>query len=443
VICASPFRPSPIRRRLLLAGGALVFGAALSRQARASDTLAAPSLVWREDLGDPVLAGLLAEADQAAFDVKLAMTRVARADADAINAKAARDPQLNIGVDAAAGSRLKPPIRSAAVPVFEGAYEVDLWGRMRQAQAAAVSDRSAAQADLQAARLLIGATTAKTYVTLRAAQQALAAAARRRQFALHAGDLTRERIRLGSATSSALDSPLQALAEIDAEIAAARLEAETQAWTLGALLGRATPLEPAPAAALTPAPEAPFASTVIDQRPDVAAAYARLKAADHRRAEAVALSRPQLILGLGLGTTDPAIAILLNARSLAWALGASLSANVLNGRANRARIGAARADADTAELNYRKTVVQAWVDLGQAQLALAAARAKVEAAEGGLARAQRAAQVGQVRHDAGTIDGVGLDALQSGREQANGALMRAGIEVLQARIQRALAMGGQ
>jgi outer membrane protein TolC len=439
-------QPAAVLAAFALAGAGFGLAGGPARAAAAAVAPAAgdPS-PWREDLGDPVLAGLLRQADAQAPDVKAARARLDRAQADLEAARAPRRLQAEAGVAAAVGGRrLSSGVDSGATPELSASYEVDLFGRLSHAAKAAAREREAARADLDAARLGAGAETARSYLALRTAQAAQASAARRRALAARALELTETRAREGSAGADVLAERRTDLSEAEAAQRAADRAVETLGVQLAATLGTAAPprLPAAAGPASLPAAPAALDADAVDVRPDVRAALARLAAADEHRAEAVAASRPHFNLTAALGVPDAAVALLLDSRALAWAVAGALSQSLLDGGANRARIHGAQADAVGAEAAYRKTVLQGWSQMVAALNARRGADDALAQAQAAAGDAQAALARGETRHGLGVADGLEILALQNRLEQATAGLEAARGAVGLAQADLALARGG-
>jgi multidrug efflux system outer membrane protein len=396
---------------------------------------------WRVEFGDPELAVLLREADAGSLDVKIALARVARARAEVAEAHARRAVGVTIGGEAAGGGTDFHDARSAAAPTFEAAYEVDLWGRLARAEEAAAHDGAAAEDDVVAARLLVAAETVRAYAALRAEQAAAEAAGRRIVIAERGLALTERRNAEGAAGPAALVAARNAQAQAQAGLASAQEAQSLQRDRLANLLGRSTvvvPNGPILAASLA----APVGAEVVAQRPDVHAALSRLQAADARRAQAVAGARPQFQITALLGAPDASIATLLDARALAWAVAGSLTQAVLDGGAARARVHAASAEADVADLQYRKAVITGWSEVRAALIDVVRAQRDVSAAQTAGEAADRAARVVDLRRREGLADGLDVVAAEAGRAATQDQLQVARLAAVEARVHLALATGG-
>lgn len=397
---------------------------------------------WRLDFGDPALAALLREADSGSLDVKIALARVARARAELAEAHAHRAVQASIGGEGAGGGTDFHDARSAATPTFEAGYEVDLWGRLAHAEEAAAHDGAAADDDVTSARLLVAAETVRAYAALRVAQETAEAFTRRTALAERGLALTERRIAEGAAGPAALAAARSVLAQSQAGLASAREEQSLQADRLANLLGRSSVDIRAGSTLTADLPAPSTASEIVAGRPDVHAAFSRLQAADARRAQAVAASQPQFQITALLGAPDASIATLLDARALAWAVAASLTQSVLDGGAARARVHAASADADVADLQYRKVVLAGWSEVRAALIDAIRARREIVAAQLASDDARRAAAVIAARRQEGVADGLDEVAAESGHEAAQDQLRVARLNAVEARVRLALATGG-
>jgi multidrug efflux system outer membrane protein len=405
-------------------------------------TTATPS-PWTDSLGDPALADLLARADAGSLDVKAALGRLERADAEAAAAEAAGRLQVNVGAVAAIGGRnFSSSARSAATPTLETTLDLDVWHRFARGRKAASQDRAAAAWDVDAARLMVAAETVRTYAALQAARGAEAAAQRRRDAAGSALGLVRLRVSAGAASGRDLDPRAHDAATADAALQQARAEVALQAARLGDLTGQHD-LAPPPAAPVpVPAAPAPAASAQVDGRPDVKAAYARLAAADQRRAAAVLAARPNFQIAAALGSPDAAIATLLDVRALAWAVAGTITHEILDGGARRAQVHIASAEADIADLAYRQAVLTGWSEIRTALAGEAEAARQLAIAQSDLTAARAALRTGETRHAAGAADGLAIAALAGQVESVGDALRQARVAAIDAHVRRVLATGG-
>ena len=405
---------------------------------------ATPTPAWSPDLGDPVLRDLLARAEAGSLDVGMAVARLEKAGADVDLARAGQKPHLTVGLDAATGGAdFSSAQKGVGVPAA-ASYEVDVFGRLKASVRAARADQDAAQADLVAARQLVLAETAKTYVDLRAAQARRASATAALDGARRREALMLRRHDEGDAIGAQLTVARRDTANATAELSAARYAVEAARIRLGELSGLDAPIDDPPSGGVPVTPNlANLPSEAVLARPDIQAAKARLEAADARRAEAVAASRPHFTLTAALGSGEPDLLYLLDVRALAWSIVGGLTHEVFDGGAGKARKRGAAAEAQIAELAYRKAVGSAWA---QARLGLGALDQAASAeglARDALTDAEQARRQGEVRHQQGDIDGAELARLESDEAAARSALAQASAVRARAFLDLSLALGGR
>ena len=399
---------------------------------------------WREDFGDPELRALLRRADLANLDIKSALARLERAEADAALARAGRSIQIDTGLSGVTGGETFGRSRVGASPTLEASYEVDLWGRLKQEIASADSETAADAIEVEAARQVVAARTVTAYVDFRYAQQAEVSARRTSGFVGRRRDLIRIRAEAGTASADDVLEAGALVADAAAAEQAASVEVLVQRLRLQALLGDVADLDVPPGnlPETVTVPGEDVASDDVDARSGVRAAFARLRAADAHRAAVIASTRPGFRIVAALGTPDAAFASLLDVRALAWAAAVSLTHAAVDGGANRARVDQASADADLAELNWRKAVVDGWVDLQITVQHDAAASAELAAARRHFDEALTRFRLAQRRHHEGVIDGIAMAAERVALEDAGLAVAQAQAQLLRQRVLLSLARGG-
>lgn len=404
-----------------------------------------PERPWSPDLDDPVLVDLLIRAELGSLDIRMALARLEDARAEVDLARAGRRPHLTIGAEAAVGgANFSSTASGAGAPVL-GSYEVDLFHRLKYGLNVAKSDEAVALQDAAAARRLVLVEVARTYVTLRADQEHRAAAELKTTLTQQTEALTARRVVEGSTKDDDLTTAHLAQMQARAEAQRAVRAVEADRTRLGLLLGQDGPVDE-PTYAGDEIPVTPsiisVSSEMVQARPDIQAALARLRAADARKAEAVAASRPRFMLTAGIGSGETDLLYLLDVRALAWAIAGGLTHELLDGGAAKARKRGAAAEAELAELVYRKAVGQSWAQV-RLDLATLQDTVAVEAvARKAWTQAVRAFGTGQTRHQDGDIDGLALTALEARAVEADVALTDAQAARAQAYVDFLLALGG-
>ena len=100
-------------------------------------------------------------------------------------------------------------------------------------------------------------------------------------------------------------------------------------------------------------------ATLLQRRPDIAAAQARVAASYAQIGVTDAAFFPALTLSGGAGFSHSSLASLMNAPNLFWSLGSSLAQSIFDGGQRQQASAQARASADQATSAYRLTVLTA------------------------------------------------------------------------------------
>ena len=111
-------------------------------------------------------------------------------------------------------------------------------------------------------------------------------------------------------------------------------------------------------------PDIPFdvPSTLLQRRPDIAAAERRAAQANEQIGVAQSAFYPSLRLSANVGSGAARIGDLFSASAITWSLGSSIAQSIFSGGANTARLEGARAGFEEAAAGYRQAVLSAFVD---------------------------------------------------------------------------------
>ncbi|MBI4577657.1 MAG: efflux transporter outer membrane subunit [Planctomycetes bacterium] len=429
-----------------------------ARWAAAAGSTEEPVEAWWTSLGDPGLARTVEEVIAASPEIAAAVARLEAARAEAGAAGAERWPSLEAGLGAARQRRnfLGLPLPGAGGGIahtttttlgvsLNTSWELDLWGRLRAAHAAARARVQATEADLVAARLSLAGQAAKAWL---AATEARLQARLLDDVAdgLRASlEDVQGRHRLGLASAAVLERARGELALGRSAVRARRAVERGQVAALEALLGRYPagevalgedlPWGLAPVAAGLPA-------DLVARRADLAAAERRVAAADAGLARSRAELLPRVALTASGGTASEDLSDVLDGDFGVWALAANLARPVLEGGRLRAGVDRARAGQAEARARYVAAALRAYAEV-EAALALEGELAAEEAELGRAMEAARAAEaVARGRYRGGLV---GLEVLRSaerGRREALSRLLAVRGRRLDNRVDLLLALGG-
>jgi NodT family efflux transporter outer membrane factor (OMF) lipoprotein len=344
--------------------------ASLGLPAADATALAIPAQWW-QGFGDAQLDRLIDEALASHPSLKVAQARLARAQAGADLMQAARGPQLNLGVDAtrqlftANGMVPKPlagSVNETGTAQFGGNWELDFFGKNRAALDAALGQARAAQADADAARMLLASQVARSYFQLLRLHEQLGVTQRLLAQRTHALSLVQDRVQAG------LDTKL--VRQSEASLPDARLQLETlqeqstlARHALAALLGqpgKALAIELPALSAIKPiAATDSLPSDLLSRRADIVAARWRVQAATEDIGVAQAQFYPNLNLNAFAGFSSIGLDRLLNAGSQQWGVGPALRLPIFDGGRLRANLRGKSAELDVAIESYNGAVIEA------------------------------------------------------------------------------------
>lgn len=377
-----------------------------------ANAVAPADAAWWRTFHDPALDQLIALAQTRNLDLRLAEARVREARALRAGAVASLWPQLDAAADFSRGRSTQNAgaTRSDASLGASVSWELDLFGRLRSEQRAALAELQASEADRDAVRLTLLAEVARSYLEYRLYRTQHELTVKTAQAQESTLRITQARFKQGMGNRLDVERAISLLANTRAQVPQAQELAEAAFHRL-VLLTAGTPdglaaLLPAGAQAL---PDSDLQSVlltptqVLSQRPDVRAAERRLLAASESRGAAEALRYPQLNLSALIGLESDDVGELLAHGTRSWSFGAGLLAPLFDFGRIRAAIDVADARQQQAWLGYERSVRTA---LQEAQTALVRyTQGKLRQAElsTSVAAARNAATLARRQYTAGAL----------------------------------------
>jgi NodT family efflux transporter outer membrane factor (OMF) lipoprotein len=415
---------------------------------------------WVGKIGGGELRGLVDQALSNNQDLKAAAARVDRASAEAKIAGASRMPSLgldgngrrnrqsNIGFPGGAGA---PPsnVNQQLGVNLSAAWELDVWGRAKAGQEAAIADAQARQYEYEAARVSLAGQVTKAWLALGEANEQVALAETAVKAAGVLADAVRERFDRalgdGGGTASQVRLTEAERASRQAALAQRGQERERVLRQLEILLGKYPSGTLAAGARLPAFPGAAPAglpSELLQRRPDILAAERGLASSGRRVKERKLARFPSLSLTASGGTVSESIYDVVRSDGKVWAIGGSLTQPIFEGGRIAGEIESAEAGERENTAILRKTVLDAFGEVEQAIVAETYLAERERAAKQATALAEEAAVRAGEEYSAGTGDVLTLiDAttfqIDSASQYATIRRMR-----LENRVDLHLALGG-
>lgn len=416
----------------------------------------APRGDWWKAFREPTLDGLELRLSRSNPDLQAAVARLAEARAVALNARSAEFPTVDADASAVRGrSSANAPLASLLghnartsddfVADLSMAWEVDLFGRLRSAAAAARADVQASAADLSAVDLSLRAELATDYFALRGAD----ATTRLLEDAVRdydrAYEVTHNRYGEGIAAATDVEQADTLRQNARAQLAAVRLQRAQLSHAIAVLVGvppSTFQLAPGPLAGSPPDFDPGLPSTLLERRPDVASAERAVAAANSRIGVARAAWFPVFSLSGAAGYESTVASTWLQAPSRFWSVGPTGSLPLLDAGARLADTREAWAAYDESVANYRKTTLTAYQEVEDSLVAVRRLAEERTADEAAAASAKQSAYHADQRYAAGVADYLEVASTHTAALQAERDALSARVAQFQATIALVRATGG-
>jgi outer membrane protein, multidrug efflux system len=381
--------------------------------------LGAPTDRWWTVYGDPTLDRLVEEALVHNQDIALAVARVDEARALVGVSESQLWPWIDAG---AGGSRTRastqtplffpgfPVYRTDYIATLNVSYEIDLWGRLRNATAAARADLLATQAASDTVRITLAADVVQSYYALRSLDEQVTATERSLDLRARALELQRKRADAGLIAE--LD-----VRQIEAEVQGARAllpalqrQRDADEAALTVLLGRSpraiiqeTTVARSPDDPRQPALVAPsgLPSELLLRRPDIFQVEQQLIASNARIGVARANFFPSISLTGYFGTEAASLSNLFTGPAGIWQFAGTLAQPIFQGGRLRAENEAAEARQRQVVALYQKTVQNAFREVRDALTAQTRTREVYEAEGARIVALREALKLAVARYEAG------------------------------------------
>ncbi len=411
---------------------------------------------WIGKIGGSELRQLVDEALANNQDLKAAAARLDRAAVEAGIAGSGRLPSVGLGADAGRSKQnfIGFPFGGSNISQQFGvqlnaSWELDVWGRVKAGQEAAIANAEARSYEYNAVQVSLAAQVAKTWLALGESNEQVTLANEAVVASQALADAVRERFEraIDSDGGSAAQVRLTEVefANRKAALAQRKQERERVLRQLEILMGRYPSGNLSERVVMPKFPgstPAGLPSELLQRRPDILAAE-RIFAASGRRVKERKLARfPSLRLTGSGGTTSASIRDVLNSNLGVWAIGGGITQPIFEGGAIAGEIEIAKVNERENLALLKKTVLAAFGEVEQALVAERYLAEREIASKQAADLATEAAERAGDEFSAGTGDVLTL--IDATRQKIDGISRYAAIRRLRLenRIDLHLALGG-
>jgi outer membrane protein, multidrug efflux system len=416
---------------------------------------APPPLDWWRGFRSSELTTLMEEAQTVNLDIAAATARIIQADAQARIAGAALLPTLNFNgqeaysrTSGSSASGLSIGGRETVnyTASLSSAYEIDFWGKNRDAALAAEEISTANRFDRDVVALTTLAAVANAYFQVLASQDRIRTAANNIASATRILEAIRSRLQAGTGNDLEVAQQEAVLANQRALIPPLRQTLAQNVHALATLVARPPESVKIGGGSLNnivpPRVTPGLPSELLTQRPDIRRQEAQLASATANVGSARAQFFPSIQLTGQGGYQSSSLASLFQPHAAFFNAVGSLTQPIFDGGRILGNFENTKARQDELLQTYRKTVVSAFADVDNALVAIRQTSEKLRLQREVVAASRRAFQLSEQQLKAGTADIVTVLNTQLTLFQAEDVLWQAQLARLLAFVSLYQALGG-
>jgi NodT family efflux transporter outer membrane factor (OMF) lipoprotein len=385
-----------------------------------------PPLDWWRGFRSRELTGLMEEAQTVNLDIAAAAARIVQADAQARIAGAALLPTLSAS-DSATRSKSSSAVvnttttanggtvttaggvtRNVFVSQLSASYEIDFWGKNRDAALSAEETANATRFDRDVVGLTTLTSVANAYFQVLAAQDRIRTANENIASAQRILDAIRARLSAGTGTELDVAQQESVLANQRAAVPPLRQTLVQNINVLAVLVSRPPESLRVAGGSLnrlaSPRVTPGIPSDLLTQRPDIRRQEASLASATANVGNARAQFFPSIVLTGNGGYQSAALAALFTPQAVFYNVASSLTQPIFDGGRILGNFDYSRARQDELLQTYRKTVVQAFSDVDTALMNIRETSERLRLQREVVTASRRAFQLAEQQLRAGTAD---------------------------------------
>ncbi|MGY4494515.1 efflux transporter outer membrane subunit [Pseudomonas sp. TE3610] len=416
-----------------------------------------PSDTWWTGFNDQQLNALVQEALAGSPGLRAAAARVHQASALEDIQGASLLPHADVAMsttrerfssNGTTPSPVKGTWQNVDQATFNLGYELDFWGKNREAVEAAVGRRHALEVDERAAALMLSSSVVQAYIALQDTYEQLDVAQQLLNQQEQIEKLTQQRFAAELGTQIDIKQSQASLPASRANIAALKELIELNQNKLASLLGKGPDrgrsiTRPRMAASNTITLPTNIPAELIGHRPDVVAQRWRVEAQGHEIKVAKARFYPDVNLTSFIGMQSLAFDTFNDRSSRILGFSPAISLPIFEGGRLRGNLDAQDAAYDLAVENYNQTVVDALRDIADQLSSLRWLKERMAQQNDAVATAQAASDLVNKRYAAGLATYLQVLATQNTTlaEKRQLVTLQSRALSLQANLSRALGGG--
>jgi multidrug efflux system outer membrane protein len=408
-------------------------------------------LGWWDMYRDPILQGLIEEALRNNQDLRYAAARVTEARALVGVSAADFYPQIGLAGSGSYGQQSaknyvpgQGPSGAFALNVGMS-WELDIWGRVRNATDAARAELMGTEEFRRGTVLTLVADVAQAYAELMELDVELEVAKRNTATRQGTLDLFTKRSLGGVGNDLEVNQARADLAVTAAAIPSTERFIALKESQLAVLLGRPPgpiPRAMAPEQQITPKLPMGVPAALLERRPDIRRTEDRVMAATSTVGVAIANRLPKLSLEGVIGLAGPSLATTFNPAGLLWSVGAGLAAPIFEGGRLASQEEASWASLDQAVALYRQQVITAWREVNDAAISVRKLGEVAVQADIQVTAAKTAERLARLRYEGGVSSYIDVLDAQRSLFSSELTLAQTNRDQLVALVQLYKALGG-
>lgn len=416
--------------------------AATFPDAGAVSNQAAANLAWESFFADARLKQLIGLALTNNRDLRIAIANIEQARAQFQIRRADILPSVGLGVSGGRPPGASDNVYSAGLTF--SAFELDLFGRVRNLSDAALSQYLATEEARKATHISLIASVASAYLATLADEELLGLT----QQTLKAREegLRLIQLKFDNGVVSNIDLQ-QAVSLVDtarATLAQQQRQRAQDINLLTLLVGQPLPAGQGMTLASTTLAELPagLPSDLLTVRPDIRAAEQQLMAANANIGAARAAFFPRITLTGSAGSASSELSGLFKSGSFAWSFAPNLVLPIFDYGRNSANLGSARAGRDIALAQYERTIQTAFREVADALAGQATFGEQLRAQRAVAAAEQERFRLSDLRYQSGASSYLDLLDAQRSLFTAQQAAVQANLQRLQNQVTLYRVLGG-